>query len=148
MALSKTIRQSDCSRTTEGIGTHLGDVGGGESGWIARAKDSEIIFAGSYGGLTTPMIIAPVNYALLNPIPTPMGAGADVLKYRFQWNFPIIFTTRQHLYLAAEKFYSSRLMRSLGHHRPDLTERQVEASPWWVITKDIQVLNTTTRSSR
>jgi hypothetical protein len=22
----------------------------------------------------------------------PMGSGADVLKYRFQWNFPIFFS--------------------------------------------------------
>ena len=29
----------------------------------------------------------------MSPWPdNPMGAGADVLKYRFQWNFPIFFS--------------------------------------------------------
>ena len=32
-----------------------------------------------------------------------MGSGADVLKYRFQWNFPIVFSPHDPntLYLAA-----------------------------------------------
>ena len=43
------------SRTTEFGITRADwyDVGGGESGWIAPSpKDSQIVFAGSYGGLT------------------------------------------------------------------------------------------------
>ena len=43
------------SRTTEGgiANSDWYDVGGGESGWIAPSpKDSNIVFAGSYGGLT------------------------------------------------------------------------------------------------
>ena len=39
------------------------DVGGGESGWIAPSpKDSQIVFAGSYGG-DHAVIIAPANCA-------------------------------------------------------------------------------------
>jgi len=84
------------SRTNEGGITTSDwyDVGGGESGWIAPSpKDSEIIFAGSYGGLTTRYDHRTGQLRDINPYPNnPMGAGADVLKYRFQWNFPIVFS--------------------------------------------------------
>ncbi|HKR14221.1 MAG TPA: hypothetical protein VJT15_19305 [Pyrinomonadaceae bacterium] len=70
------------------------DVGGGESGWIAPSpKDSSIVFAGSYGGLTTRHDKRTGQERDINPYPNnPMGSGADVLKYRFQWNFPIVFS--------------------------------------------------------
>lgn len=70
------------------------DVGGGESGWIAPSpKDSEIVFAGSYGGLITRYDHHTGQSRDVSPYPNnPMGAGADVLKYRFQWNFPIFFS--------------------------------------------------------
>ncbi|HLN98522.1 MAG TPA: hypothetical protein VK208_08685 [Pyrinomonadaceae bacterium] len=70
------------------------DVGGGESGWIAPSpKDSEIVFAGSYGGLITRYDHRTGQLRDVSPYPNnPMGAGADVLKYRFQWNFPILFS--------------------------------------------------------
>ncbi len=70
------------------------DVGGGESGWIAPSpKDSQIVFAGSYGGLITRYDHHTGQTRDVSPYPNnPMGAGADVLKYRFQWNFPILFS--------------------------------------------------------
>jgi hypothetical protein len=84
------------SRTTEGGITRDDwyDVGGGESGWIAPSpKDSNIVFAGSYGGLITRYDHRTGSCATSILIPNnPMGAGADVLKYRFQWNFPILFS--------------------------------------------------------
>ncbi len=73
---------------------HWYDVGGGESGWIAPHPDnSNIIFAGSYGGLLTRYdhITGQTRDVNVNPN-NPLGAGADVQKYRFQWNFPIIFS--------------------------------------------------------
>ena len=84
------------SRTTDfGIRrTDWYDVGGGESGWIAPSpKDSQIVFAGSYGGLITRYDHHTGQLRDVSPYPNnPMGAGADVLKYRFQWNFPILFS--------------------------------------------------------
>jgi len=87
------------------------DVGGGESGWIAPSpKDSNIVYAGSYGGLTTRHDHRTGQERNVTPYPNnPMGAGADVLKYRFQWNFPIVFS--QHdpntLYAAANVLFKS-----------------------------------------
>lgn len=84
------------SRTADfGINeTHWYDVGGGESGWIAPHPDnSDIIFAGSYGGFLTRYDHRSKQLRTVNVYPdNPMGAGAEAMKYRFQWNFPIIFS--------------------------------------------------------
>jgi len=84
------------SRTTEnGITTSdWFDVGGGESGWIAPSpKDSQIVFAGSYDGLITRYDHHTGQLRDVNPYPNnPMGWGAADIKYRFQWNFPIVFS--------------------------------------------------------
>jgi photosystem II stability/assembly factor-like uncharacterized protein len=84
------------SRTTDsGIDrTNWYDVGGGESGWIGPSpKDSNIVFAGSYGGLITRYDHRTGQLRNVTPWPdNPMGAGAAGLKYRFQWNFPILFS--------------------------------------------------------
>jgi photosystem II stability/assembly factor-like uncharacterized protein len=115
------------SRTTENsIGfSDWYDVGGGESGWIAPSpKDPQIVFAGSYGGLTTRYDRRTGQMRDINPYPNnPMGAGADVLKYRFQWNFPIVFSPHNPdaLYLAANVLFKS-------------TD---EGSSWQVISPDL-----------
>src|SRR5437870_6295058 len=84
------------SRTTDnGITVRAWfDVGGGESGWIAPSpKDSEIVFAGSYDGLITRYDHHTGQLRDVNPYPNnPMGWGAADIKYRFQWNFPIVFS--------------------------------------------------------
>ncbi len=70
------------------------DVGGGESGWIApHPKDSNIVFAGSYGGYLTRYDRRTGQMRNVNVWPdNPMGHGAEGMKYRFQWNFPILFS--------------------------------------------------------
>ena len=87
------------------------DVGGGESGWIAPSpKDSNIVFAGSYGGLTTRYDHRTRQERNVTPYPNnPMGSGADVLKYRFQWNFPIVFSPHDPntLYAAANVIFKT-----------------------------------------
>ncbi len=84
------------SRTADfGINeTHWYDVGGGESGWIAPHPDnSDIIFAGSYGGFLTRYDHKTKQQRNINVYPdNPMGAGAEAMKYRFQWNYPILFS--------------------------------------------------------
>ncbi|HKP82293.1 MAG TPA: hypothetical protein VJT69_09750 [Pyrinomonadaceae bacterium] len=115
------------SRSNEGGITERDwwDVGGGESGWIAPSpKDSNIVFAGSYGGLTTRYDHRTGQLRDINPYPNnPMGAGADVLKYRFQWNFPIVFSPHDPntLYLAANVLFKSN----------------DEGSSWQVISPDL-----------
>jgi photosystem II stability/assembly factor-like uncharacterized protein len=119
------------------------DVGGGESGWVAPLpKDSQIVFAGSYGGLLTRYDHRTGQLRDVNPYPNnPMGAGADVLKYRFQWNFPILFSPHDlnTLYAAANVlFKSTNEGQTWEAISPDLTrnDKSKQASSGGPITKD------------
>src|SRR5690349_6709931 len=89
---NSTVRIS--SRTTDFSidRTDWTDVGGGESGWIAPSpRDSNVVFAGSYGGFISRRDLRTGQQRNVNPWPdNPMGHGAADLKYRFQWNFPIV----------------------------------------------------------
>ena len=84
------------SRTNESSITERDwyDVGGGESGWIApHPENSDIVFAGSYGGFLTRYDHRTKQQRNVNVYPdNPMGAGAEAMKYRFQWNYPILFS--------------------------------------------------------
>jgi len=133
------------SRNSEGgIGTSdWYDVGGGESGWIAPSpKDSQIVFAGSYGGLTTRYDHRTGQLRDVNPYPNnPMGSGADVLKYRFQWNFPLLFSPHDpnKLYCAANVLFVSLDEGSSWQTiSPDLTrnDKAKQAASGGPITKD------------
>ena len=69
------------------------DVGGCESGYVAPRPDGEVVFAGCYDGYisrwdrrtgqTRNVTVYPDN---------PMGWGAEGMKYRFQWTFPIVIS--------------------------------------------------------
>jgi photosystem II stability/assembly factor-like uncharacterized protein len=140
---NSTIRIA--SRTTDNsIGTrHWHDVGGGESGWIAPSpKDSNIVFAGSYGGLTTRYDHRTGQERNISPYPNnPMGSGADVLKYRFQWNFPIVFSPHDPntLYAAANVLFKSTDEGSSWQAiSPDLTrnDKSKQGASGGPITKD------------
>ncbi len=133
------------SRTTEGgIGTSdWYDVGGGESGWIAPLpKDSEIVFAGSYDGLITRYDHHTGQLRDINPYPNnPMGWGAADIKYRFQWNFPLVFSPNDTgtLYSAAQVlFKSTNEGQSWEIISPDLTrnDKSKQGASGGPITKD------------
>jgi photosystem II stability/assembly factor-like uncharacterized protein len=70
------------------------DIGGGESGYIAvRPDDSNIIYAGSYGGLLTRYDRRTARSKPINVWPeTTIGEAAKDMKYRFQWTFPIVIS--------------------------------------------------------
>jgi photosystem II stability/assembly factor-like uncharacterized protein len=133
------------SRTTEGgiDRTDWYDVGGGESGWIAPSpKDSQIVYAGSYGGLITRQDHRTGQERNVNPWPeNPMGWGAAELKYRFQWNFPIIFSPHDPntLYAGANVLFKST---NEGHSwqaiSGDLTrnDKSKQSSSGGPLTKD------------
>jgi photosystem II stability/assembly factor-like uncharacterized protein len=101
------------SRTSEfGIGeSDWYDVGGGESGWIApHPKDSDVVFAGSYGGYLTRYDHRTKQLRSVNVWPeNPMGHGAEGMKYRFQWNYPIVFSPHEPhaLYAAGDHLFRS-----------------------------------------
>src|SRR5215472_8331587 len=119
------------------------DVGGGESGWIAPyPKDSQIVFAGSYGNMITRYDHRTGQLRNVNPWPdNPMGWGAADLKYRFQWNFPIVFSPHDPdtLYAAANVlFKSTNQGQSWQVISPDLTrnDKSKQGSSGGPITKD------------
>ena len=67
---------------------------GGESAHIAvDPTNNDIVYGGSYDGFLTRVNHDKGTVRGINVWPdNPMGAGAEAMKYRFQWNFPIIFS--------------------------------------------------------
>ena len=67
---------------------------GGESAHIAiDPTNNEIVYGGSYGGFLTRVNHEKQSVRGINVWPdNPMGYGAEGMKYRFQWNFPIVFS--------------------------------------------------------
>lgn len=82
--------------------TNGGDIGerhweptaGGESAHLAiDPEDNDIVYGGSYGGFLTRINHRTNEVRAINVWPdNPMGHGAEAMKYRFQWNFPIFFS--------------------------------------------------------
>jgi photosystem II stability/assembly factor-like uncharacterized protein len=70
------------------------DVGGGESGWIAPdPRNPDIVFAGGYGGSITRYDHKTGETREIIPWPQVIdGVAARDLKYRFQWNAPILLS--------------------------------------------------------
>ena len=101
-------------------------VGGCESGWIApKPKDPNVVYAGCYGGSITRydhrtgqsrQVVAWPQLAI--------GQAAKDLKYRFQWNAPILISPHDPntLYHAAQVLLRSRNEgQSWEEISPDLT---------------------------
>ncbi len=70
------------------------EVGGGESGWIAPdPANSQFVYAGSYDGLLTRYDNRTGALRNVTVWPdNPMGSGAEAMKYRFQWSYPLLFS--------------------------------------------------------
>ena len=68
------------------------DVGGCESGYIApRPGDPNVVYAGCYGGFISRWDRRTDQLRNVTVWPdNPMGHGAEGMKYRFQWTFPIV----------------------------------------------------------
>jgi len=67
---------------------------GGESAHIAiDPTNNEIVYGGSYDGFLTRVNHVKNSVRGINVWPdNPMGHGAEGMRYRFQWNFPILFS--------------------------------------------------------
>ncbi len=119
------------------------DVGGGESGYVAvRPDDPNVIYAGSYGGYLTRYDRGRRSTRNIQAWPeNPIGAGADVQPYRFQWTFPIVLSPHDPsiLYVGANVLFMSN---DDGHTwtaiSPDLTtnDKAKQAPSGGPITKD------------
>ena len=126
------------------IGENDFDVtAGGESGYIvADPTNSDIVFGGSYGGLITRYDHKTGENRIVNVWPdNPMGAGAESMKYRFQWNHPIFFSPHnpKKLYTAGNHLFATENDgASWNMLSPDLTtnDKSRQKSSGGPITQD------------
>ncbi|MGB5653902.1 MAG: glycosyl hydrolase [Robiginitalea sp.] len=107
------------------------ETAGGESAHIAvDPQNNDIVYGGSYGGFLTRVNHETGTVRAVNVWPdNPMGYGAEGMKYRFQWNFPIIFsrhnpkklyTFSNHVHMSTNEGQSWELLS------PDLTRNDPE----------------------
>ena len=104
---------------------------GGESGHIApHPTNPEIVFGGSYLGFLSRLDHSTNKSRTINVWPDfTLGAGAEAAKYRFQWNFPILFSPHDDntLYAAANVLFRSNDQgQSWQAMSPDLTRADPE----------------------
>jgi hypothetical protein len=81
---------------------------GAESGYVvADPQDPEVVYGGNYGGYLSRLDHRTGENRAINAWPeNPMGSGADVLKYRFQWN-PGFFTTQSKIIHSRQCFFAT-----------------------------------------
>ncbi len=98
---------------------------GGESAHIAvDPKDNDVVYGGSYDGFLTRINHKTETVRSISVWPdNPMGHGAEDMKYRFQWNFPILFSKHN-----PNKLYTFS-------NRVHVTEN--EGQSWEVISPDL-----------
>lgn len=96
---------------SNGNGSEFYAVGGGESGYIAADPgNTNVFYAGSYGGLLTRYDRATGQSRQINVWPeNPMGHSAKDIRERFQWTFPIVFdpTDRKVLYVGSQHVWKT-----------------------------------------
>jgi len=88
------------------------EAGGGESGWMAvDPKDPNIVYAGEYGGIITRYDHRTKQSRIVMAWPQLAdGHATSDLKYRFQWNAPIMISPNdpKALYHASQILLRSR----------------------------------------
>ncbi|MAP55145.1 glycosyl hydrolase [Altibacter sp.] len=98
---------------------------GGESAHIAvDPENNDIVYGGSYDGFLTRYNHETGTVRSVSVWPdNPMGHGAEAMKYRFQWNFPIFFSPHD----------SNKLFTASNH----LHSTTNEGESWDVISPDL-----------
>ncbi len=122
---NSTIR---INHRSEGGGIDLYDwepTAGGESGHIApHPTNPDIVYGGSYMGYMTRYDHAKNSSRSINVWPESfMGSGAEDVKYRFQWNYPIFFSP-----------HDDKVLYTAGNH---LFRSINEGQTWEVISPDL-----------
>ena len=119
------------------------ETAGSESGYVvADPLNPDIVYGGNYGGYLSRLDHRTGENRAISVWPdNPLGSGADVLKYRFQWNFPIFFSPHnpKRLYAAGNHlFVTENEGQSWTAISPDLTtnDKSKQASSGGPITKD------------
>ena len=98
---------------------------GGESAHIAiDPTDNDIVYGGSYDGFLTRKDHKTDQTRAINVWPdNPMGHGAEGMKYRFQWNFPIFFSK-----------HNPEVLYTASNHLHRTTD---EGQTWEIISPDL-----------
>jgi photosystem II stability/assembly factor-like uncharacterized protein len=116
---------------------------GFESGHIvADPTNDDIVYGGNYGGYLSRLNHKTGENRTISVYPvSPIGEGADSLKYRFQWNFPIFFSPHnpKRLYAAGNHlFVTENEGQSWTAISPDLTtnDKSKQKPSGGTITKD------------
>ena len=116
---------------------------GAESGYVmADPLNPDVVYGGNYGGYLSRLDHRTGENRAIDVWPdNPMGAGADVLKYRFQWNFPFFFSPHnpKRLYAGGNHlFVTENEGQSWETISPDLTtnDKSRQVSSGGPITKD------------
>ena len=116
---------------------------GAESGYVvADPLNPEIVYGGNYGGYLSRLNHTTGENRAITVWPdNPLGAGADVQQYRFQWNFPIFFSPHnpKRLYCAGNAlFVTENEGASWQQLSGDLTtnDKAKQASSGGPITQD------------
>lgn len=140
---NSTIRVS--SRTYGGNITQNDWEGtaGFESGWLAPDPlNDDIVYGGNYLGFISRLNHRTGESRVVSVYPnSSVGWGADSLKYRFQWNFPIFFSpnNKKRLYTAGNMlFKTDNEGQSWEAISPDLTrnDKSKQKASGGIITKD------------
>lgn len=116
---------------------------GAESGYVvADPLNPDIVYGGNYGGYLSRLDHKTGENRAISVWPdNPMGSGAAVLKYRFQWNFPILFSPHNPkvLYTAGNVLFKTiNEGQSWEAISPDLTrdDKKRQGPSGGIITKD------------
>ena len=116
---------------------------GFESGYIvADPLNPDIVYGGNYGGYLSRLDHKTGENRAISVWPdNPVGAGADVQKYRFQWNYPIFFSPNnpKRMYAAGNHlFVTENEGQSWQQISPDLTtnDKTKQIASGGPITKD------------
>ncbi|MEZ4859465.1 MAG: glycosyl hydrolase [Flavobacteriaceae bacterium] len=101
------------------------ETAGGESAHIAvNPEDNDIVYGGSYDGFLTRYNHKTKTIRSVSVWPdNPMGHGAEAMKYRFQWNFPIFFSK-----------HNPKVLYTASNHLHKTTN---EGESWELISPDL-----------
>jgi photosystem II stability/assembly factor-like uncharacterized protein len=123
-------QQDNSTACVASTGGDLYEVGGGESGYIAPdPQDTDVFYAGSYGGLLTRTNLRTGERRAINVWPdNPMGFSSRDITERFQWTYPIViapsnpdvlYVTSQHVWKSINEGQSwQRISPDLTRHDP------------------------------
>ena len=123
-------QQDNSTACMPSTGGELYAVGGGESGYIAPdPEDTDVFYAGSYGGLLTRINRRTGERRNINIWPdNPMGHSSIDITERFQWTFPIViaptnpnvlYATSQHVWKTTNEGQTwTKISPDLTRHDP------------------------------